>query len=78
MITTLDQAPRPLPVAVPAQSPASTAWAVPAERSDGWAPYAIGVLLGLLLILALLGWAFALASSGDYSHIIDLGQSLTP
>ena len=78
MITTLKQTPHPLPVAVTPQPPGPTAWTMPEDRSDGWAPFAIGVLLGLLLILALAAWGYLVASSGDYAHIVDLTRSIAP
>jgi hypothetical protein len=55
---------------------ASTARAVPESRSNRGLPYAIGALLGLLVVLALAVWAYLLLSGGDYSGAIDLTQAL--
>lgn len=55
---------------------ASTARAVPESRSNRGLPYAIGALLGLLVVLALVAWAYLMLSGGDYSGAIDLTQAL--
>lgn len=55
---------------------APTARAVPESRSNRGLPYAIGALLGLLVVLALAVWAYLMLSGGDYSGAIDLTQAL--
>ena len=57
---------------------ASTTREVPEVRSSEGLPIAIGVLLGLLVVLALAVWAYQLLSGGDYSGVIDLTRSLAP
>jgi hypothetical protein len=57
---------------------ASTVGSVPESRSNGGLPYAIGALLGLLVVLALAVWAYLMLSGGDYSGAIDLTQTLAP
>lgn len=54
---------------------ASTVRELPEGRSSD-APRAIGVLLGLLVVLALAAWAYLMLRSGDYSGIIDLTGSI--
>jgi hypothetical protein len=55
---------------------ASTATTVPESRSNRVLPYAIGALLGLLVVLALAAWAYLLLRSGDYSGAVDLMQPI--
>jgi hypothetical protein len=57
---------------------ASTARAVPERRINSGLPYAIGALLGLLVVIALAVWAYLMLSGGDYSGAVDLTQVLAP
>lgn len=53
-----------------------TTGAVPESGSNRGLPYALGALLGLLVVLALAVWAYLMLSGGDYSGAIDLTQVL--
>jgi hypothetical protein len=82
MITTLPRTTEEAPPAGAIRSIAApttnrAALAVPQARDHPWLPYAIGALLGLVVVLALAAWAFLLLSGGDYSDVIDLSQVIT-
>jgi hypothetical protein len=53
----------------------ATAREVPESRSNQGLPFAIGALLGLLVVLALAVWAYLMLSGADYSGVIDLTQA---
>jgi hypothetical protein len=55
----------------------STASVGPEGRSEG-VEFAIGALVGLLVVLALAVWAYLILSDGDYSGVVDLTRSLAP
>ena len=55
-----------------------TASAVPEPADLPLLPYAVGALLGLLVVLALAGWAYLALSGGDYSGVIDLSHVIRP
>jgi hypothetical protein len=57
---------------------ASTAREVSEGRGSEGLPIAIGVLVGLLVVLAVAVWAYLVLSDADYSGVIDLTRSLAP
>ena len=54
----------------------STAIAVVDTTDRPWLPYAIGALLGMLVVLALAVWMYLTLNGGDYSGVIDLSQAI--
>ncbi len=59
-------------------APDSAAAVVPGTGERPWLPYALGVLLGLLVVLALAAWALLMLNGADYSGVVDLSQVIQP
>lgn len=77
MITTLDVTHhQPLHTTVVPEPVGSNARAVPEVRGHDRMPYALGVLLGLIVVLVLAVWAYLQLSNADYASVVDLTRSL--
>ncbi len=74
MITTLPQATSTN--AVVPTDPA--AHAVPAAPNHPWLPYALGALIGLLVVLILAAWGYLALSDADFTGIVDLSRAIQP
>lgn len=51
---------------------------VPASQDHPWLPYALGALIGLLVVLTLAAWAYLTLSNVDFTGVVDLSRAIQP
>ncbi|HSO03358.1 MAG TPA: hypothetical protein VLQ92_02675 [Candidatus Limnocylindrales bacterium] len=82
MITTLpptEEAARTATASSSAAVPTgSRGLAVPATPDHPWLPYALGALIGLLIVLILAAWGYLALSDADFTGIVDLSRAVQP